>query len=187
VQVVGRVLGQAQHPPVGEQEVHLGWGLGAWCHLELQADAVDDLLLTGVGDVVGGGDEPGPAGRPARAEPDPEGAGGRLRDGDRGVVVAAAQHGRSGIDVLGHGVVEEVFGCVDRDGGVGVDHTEHAAEVVDVGVGVDDRGHRAVATVGAVQGQRRRGDLLADQRVDHDHARSPSTRVMFDMSKPRTW
>jgi hypothetical protein len=51
VQVVGRVLGQAQHPPVGEQEVHLGWGLGARCHLELEADAVDDLLLWPRGDL----------------------------------------------------------------------------------------------------------------------------------------
>jgi hypothetical protein len=67
-------------------------------------------------------------------------------------------------------VLQEVLGRIDRDGGVGLDDPEHAAEVVDVGVGVDDRGHGAAAPVLAVQGQRGRRDLLADQRVDDEHA-----------------
>ena len=45
-----------------------------------------------------------------------------------------------------------------------------AAEVVDVGVRVDDRGDRPVAAVRPVERERGGGGLLRDQRVDHDHA-----------------
>ena len=51
VQVVGGVLGHAQGAVVREEEVHLGRRLGARRHLEDDPDAVDDLLLAGVGDV----------------------------------------------------------------------------------------------------------------------------------------
>ena len=49
-------------------------------------------------------------------------------------------------------------------------HAEHAAEVVDVAVGVDDGDDRPVAAVRAVQRQRRGGGLGGDQRVDDDDA-----------------
>ena len=52
-------------------------------------------------------------------------------------------HRRPGVDVLLHGVLGEVLGRDDRDLArvdVGLArHAEHAAEVVDVAVGVDDR------------------------------------------------
>ena len=50
------------------------------------------------------------------------------------------------------------------------DNPVHPAEMVDVGVGVDHRGHRPVAAVRAVQAEGGRGRLLRDQRVDHDDA-----------------
>ncbi len=43
-----------------------------------------------------------------------------------------------------------------------------AAEVVDVAVGVDQAGDRAIAAVLAVEGEGRGGGLGGDQRVDHD-------------------
>jgi hypothetical protein len=47
--------------------------------------------------------------------------------------------------------------------------------------------HRPVPAVAAVQGQARRRGLGAQQRVDDEDARPPSTIVMFDRSNPRTW
>ena len=47
-------------------------------------------------------------------------------------------------------------------------HTEHAAEVVDVAVGVDDGDDRPVPAMGAVQRQRGRRRLGGDQRIDDD-------------------
>ena len=77
-----------------------------------------------------------------------------------------------GVDVLLHGVLGEALGRDDRDlAGVDVGlrrHAEHAAEMVDVAVGVDDRDDRAVPAVGAIQRQCRRRGLGGDQRVDDD-------------------
>ena len=47
---------------------------------------------------------------------------------------------------------------------------EHAAEMVDVAVGVDHRDDGPVAAVRAVQRQRGRGGLGGDQRIDDDDA-----------------
>ena len=63
-----------------------------------------------------------------------------------------------------------MFGREDRDLGIGIDHAQHPAEVVQVGVGVDDGRYGAVAPVLAVQRECRRCDLLGDQRVDDDDA-----------------
>ena len=79
VQVVGGVLGHAQRSLVGEVEVHLRRGLGARRHLEEDADPVEDFLLAGAGDVEGRRDQARRAGRRARAQPDPHGAGRALR------------------------------------------------------------------------------------------------------------
>ena len=70
---------------------------------------------------------------------------------------------------------------------LGRDDAPGAAEVVDVAVGVDQAGDRALAAVLAVEGQRRGGGLGGDQRVDHDDPSSPSTTCMFERSKPRSW
>ena len=51
---------------------------------------------------------------------------------------------------------------------LGRDDAAGAAEVVDVAVGVDQAGDGTVATLLAVEGERRGGGLGRDQRVDHD-------------------
>ena len=85
------------------------------------------------------------------------------------------RHRRTGIDVLLHGMRGETFRRQHRDR-AGVDvrlrgHAQHAAEMVDVAVGVDHRDDGAVAAaVGSVQVQRRGGYLGGDQRVDDDDA-----------------
>jgi hypothetical protein len=84
------------------------------------------------------------------------------------------RHGRTGVHVLLHGMLGEALGrdhdhlaCVD----VGlVGHAEHAAEVVDVAVGVDNGADGPISPVRPVHGQRRRCGLGGDQRVDHDDA-----------------
>ena len=169
MQVVGDVLGQAERPLVGEVEVHLRRRLGARRDLEDDPHPVERLLLTGPGDVEGGRDQPGRAHRGAGAEPDPDHAGRADRQVHAGVVRAAAEHRAAGVDVLGDRVVEETLRGDDRHRRAGVHHAEHAAEVVDVRMGVDHRGDRPVATVLAVERQAGRGDLGRDRRVDDDH------------------
>ena len=51
-----------------------------------------------------------------------------------------------------------------------VDHALHAAEMIDVRMRVDHRRHRPVATMGAVERQRRARSFDAGQRVDDDDA-----------------
>ena len=150
VQVVGGVLGHAQRPLVREPEIHLGRAFGAGRELEDNADPVQDLLLAGAGDVAGRRDQAGSAGRSARAQPDPQRAGRAPGQADSGVVVAAAQHRDPGVDVLRHRVLQEMLGREDRDIGAGLDHAQHPAEVVQVGVGVDDGSDGTVAAVLAV-------------------------------------
>ena len=65
-------------------------------------------------------------------------------------------------------MVEEVLRGDDRHVGAGVHHPEHAAEVVEVRMGVDHRGDRPVAAVLAVQRQPGRGHLGRNQRIDDD-------------------
>ncbi len=66
-------------------------------------------------------------------------------------------------------MLEKVFGRDDRHRRVGVDDAEPTAEVVDVGVGVDDRAHRTVTTMLAIEGEGGRRTLRRDQRIDDHH------------------
>ena len=50
------------------------------------------------------------------------------------------------------------------------DHAAHAAEMIDVGVGVDHGRHRLPAAMRAVELERGGGDLGRDQRIDDDEA-----------------
>ena len=180
VQVVGGVLGHAQRPLVREIEVHLRRALGAGRELEDDADPVQDLLLPGAGDGAGRRDQAGRAGRPARAQPDPQRAGRALGQADSGVVVAAAQHRRPR---RRRSPTPRAPGNAPARGsgpGTGIDHAQHPAEVIQVGVRVDHGRNGTVAPVSAVQGDRRGRDLRRDQRVDHDDA-----MVAFDQRHVR--
>ena len=106
-------------------------------------------------------------------------------------VAGAAQHRRAGEDILGHGVLHEPLGSdhldlAGRDLFLG-DDALHPAEVVDMGVGVDHRPHRPVAAVLAV----RREPAAAVSALISGSITitpvSPSTTVMIDRSKPRSW
>ena len=151
-----------------------------------------DLLLAGLGDVDRRRDQRHGAGGGRLPEPGVDLAR-RPRLEQRAVHVAgAAPHRRAGEDVLADRVLEEARRGDDRDR-AGLDlllaeDARGAAEVVDVAVGVDQPGDRALAAVLAVESQRRGGGLARDQRVDDDDpARSPSITCMFERSKPRTW
>jgi len=82
------------------------------------------------------------------------------------VVAASAEHRRSGVDVLGDSVFQEPLGRQDRHR-FGDDRF-HAAEMVDMGMGVDHPGHRSLAAMVPVEPQRGGRGFLGDQRVDHD-------------------
>ncbi len=174
VQVVGGVLGHAQRREVGEVEVHLGRGLGARRHLELDGDPVDDLDLAGVGDVHGGGDQRDRPRRGQLAESAPDVARRPWLEDPAVHVERPTGHRGARVDVLAHRVLQEADRGEDRhvagrDLGVGGDPLD-PAEVVDVAVGVDDRLHRPFAPVLPVERQRGRRRLRRDERVDEDDA-----------------
>ena len=174
VQGVRGVLRHAQRLEVREVEVHLGRRLGPGGHLEDDAHPVDDLLLAGRGDLERRRDQGHRTGRGGLAEPGAD-LPARSTVQRRAVHVAgAAAHRRTGVDVLGDGVLDEA-GRGDHDDGAGVDlllggDALDAAEVVDVGVGVDHRGDRPVAAVLPVERQRGGRGLRRDERVDDDHS-----------------
>ena len=174
VEVVGGVLGHAEGGEVREVEVHLRRRLGAGGELELDGDPLQDLDLTGVGDVEGGGDERDGPRRRELAQPAADVARRAGLEGPAVHVHGPAGHGGAGVDVLGDGVAEEALGgehdhVAGGDLGVGGDPL-HAPEVVHVAVGVDHRLDRTVAPVLPVQGEGGGRGLGRDQRVDDDHA-----------------
>ena len=75
-------------------------------------------------------------------------------------------HGRAGVDVLRDSGLHEPVTGDDRDFGL-VDAVD-PAEVVTVGMGVDDGGHRPVPAVRAVEGESGGGTRRGDQGVDDD-------------------
>ena len=174
VQGVGAVLGHAQHPAIREVEVHLRGRLGVGGVLEDDPDAAEGHLLARLGNGVGGRDQ-----RPRRqaqrraqtAVDVPERAG---RQEGAELVRSPPHHDVARDHDLAHDLLEESdrrhdahVAPIDR---VPVGHAENAAEMVDVGVGVDHRGHRPLAqgAVGEVERGRRAGPV--GQRVDHHPA-----------------
>jgi hypothetical protein len=105
-------------------------------------------------------------------------------------VSGTATHRRAGVDVLRHRGLGEALRCDDHDlAGIDVilgSDAEDTAEMVDVAMAVDHGNHRSVTAVLPVEIQRGCRCLGRDQRVDHDHPVSPSTKLTFDRSSPRT-
>jgi len=177
VQGVGRILRHADSPMVWEVEVHLRRRLGARGDLEHDAQPVDPHLLAGAADVDRRRDERRFAGRGRLAQPGADLSGRSLLYRGAVHVTSSASHRGPRKDVLGDGMLHEPLGSHDRDTSsvdIGlVDDALDPAEVVDVGMGVDHSGDRALATVLLVQRERGRGRLLTDQRVDDDHPSVP--------------
>ena len=171
VQVVRRVLGGAERALVREVEVHLRRRLGAGGELEDDPHPVDHFLLAGARDVQGGRDQRDRSGRGGQAEPGADLPG--RAPGQLGAVHVdgAPGHRSARVDVLADRVLQEPGRGDDRDAGALGHHPAHAAEVVTVRVGVDDRRHRPVAAVLTVQAKGRGRALGRDQRVDDDDAR----------------
>ena len=168
----GAVLGHAEDPAVREVEVHLGRCLGFRGELELDPDAVQHELLAGLGDLDGGSHQcRGPGGDPlAQALVHVALLVGRQEHPE--LVGGPATHGGSGDHVLGDRLVQESLRGHDRNlAGLHpgpVDHAQHAAVVVDVGVGVDHGRDRSFAQVFGDQVVGGGGGLGGGQRVD-DH------------------
>ena len=170
---MGGVLGHAQCPERREINVHFRRRLGARGQLELHLHAAQGHALQRLADFERRRDEADSGiGRHALAQSGihlasrPTGQGGAVH------VLGAAFHGRSGQHVFADGMFEEPLGRDDLDFASLdvrlVDHPAHAAEMVDVRVGVDHRGHRLARTVLEVQFEARLGGLHGKQRIDHD-------------------
>ena len=171
MQVVRDIFGQAQCALGREEEIHLRGRLGARSQLEHDPDAVQGLFLPGRVMSRVGAISPTVPVDVARAKTRSPGPPRRSRDSAIAAVVhAAAQHRAPGVHVLRNGVLHEVLRRHDRHVGVRVHNAEHTAEMVEVGVGVDDCGDRLLPAVRPVQGRCRRGTFLRDQRIDDDHA-----------------
>lgn len=155
--------------------MHLGGRLTTGRHLELDLHPVDDMGLTGVGDGDGRHDHRHLPGRGVLAQAAADLPVGAPRQRGAVHVAGAAQHRGAGVDVLGHHMVDEALRGDDGDP-AGVDiglrgDAQHAPEMIDVAVGVDDRGDGALtAAVPAIERQRGGGDLGGDQRIDDDDA-----------------
>ena len=172
VERVGRVLGDAEHPVVGEVEVHLGRRLGPRGELEDETDAVNSLLLAGLRDLDGRRVQRVATDRRRQAEPAADLLARPALEHRPVHVAGATRHRRAREGVLTHRVLEEALRREDRHPpGVDVlgrDHPGDAAKVVDVAVRVHDGGHRPVAAVLAVQREPGGRALDRDQRVDDD-------------------
>ncbi len=178
---VARVLGDEQRRVIGKEEVHLRRRLGARRELEGEADAVDRLLLARLDDVerrVDQGHATDGGGLPQ--------AGGHLaeRPGLEQVaehVAGPPAHRDPGVDVLAHRVLEEAVRRelpARRPESTSSSSTTpaRAAEVVDVGVAVDQPRDRPVAAVAPVERERRRRGLAGDQRIDRRPRPRPPRR-----------
>ena len=99
-------------------------------------------------------------------QPGPDLAGRTFRQCGAVHVDRPAGHGGTGVDVLGDRRLHEAVAGDDRH--LGFVDPVHPTKVVTVGVGVDDRGHRPLAPVLAVEGEGGRSALGRDQRVDDD-------------------
>ena len=174
-----------------EVEVHLARRLGAGRHLELDLDAVDRVRLARRRDLERRHDEPDLAGRRALAEPGTDLALRAAREHRAVHVAGSARHRGAGVDVLGDRVPDEALGGDHRDLAridVGLCRdAEDPAEVVDVAVRVDDRHtgrsprcSRYSASAAAAVSVEMSGSITITPV-------SPSTKVMFERSSPRTW
>ena len=160
MQVVSGVLGHAQSPEAREIEMHFGGSLGPGCHLEFDLHTVDGVLFTGRSDVDGRDDDRYLTSGRGLAESAAHLVRGSA--GQQGAVHVRRppRHCRTGVDVFLHRMFDESFGCQHRDrAAVHVrlrGDAQHAAEMVDVAVGVYHRDHGALAApVRSIQMQRR--------------------------------
>ncbi len=172
VQVVGGVLGHTQCAVLRKIEVHLGGGLGARCHLELDLDTVDRVCLTGFADIDRRHDQGDLTRRADLAQPAAHLA---LRTAVQRSAVhigGPPRHRGARVDVLLHGVLREVLRrkyCDAARVDIGLRrHAEHAAEMIDVTVGIDNCADCAIPAMGAIQLQRGGCCLGGDQRIDDD-------------------
>ena len=172
MQIVGGILGHAQRPELRKVEVHFGRRLSPGCHLKLNLDTINDVHLTGGGDVQGRHDDRDLAGRGVLPESAPDLAARAPVEQGSVHIGSPPGHRRARVDVLLHGMCDEAFRRQYRDrAGVHIGlgrHAQHAAEVIDVTVGVDHRDDRPVTAVGAVQRQGGGRGFGADQWIDHD-------------------
>jgi hypothetical protein len=171
VQVAGAVLGDAERALGRKVEVHLRRRLGVGRQLEHDLHAVDDVTLTGPGDADRRGHQRHRAARHRLPQPAIDMAL-RVDRQQRAVHIGRAPaHDVAAQHVLAHRVAQEALGRVDgRQCAFGGEHAPHAAIMVDMAMGVDDRGDRPVPEVLAIEGERGGRRLGAGQRIDNDDA-----------------
>ena len=134
--------------------MHFSGRFGARCHLKFDLDAVDGVSFTGALDVDGRHDQRYLALRRTLAQTTTDVSARTSLQQAAVHVGGAPRHGGAGIDVLLHGMLGEPLGC--QHGhlarihlGLGSD-AEHAPEMVDVAVRIDDRDNRPITPLAAI-------------------------------------
>ena len=166
VQVAGGVFGHAEGSPVRKMEVHLGRTLGPRGELKDDPHPVEHLFLASAGDVDGRRHQSDRSGRCRHPESAADLSGRTLLQGYAVHEHGPAAHGDPGVHIFGDRRLHESVRGEDRYRAV--EYTVHPAEVVNVGVGIDHRRHRPVASVGPVQGQSGSSGLRRNERIDDD-------------------
>ena len=170
----GNVLRRPEHALFGEPGVHFGGSFGARRILEDDAHAVDQVFLEVFFDDRGWRDQARRARRKSLADGRVDLAERARRNGAPVLHQRPARHRRPGVNVLGNGFPHEAQGSDDlnfaRIDLVFRDNSEHAAEMIDMGVGIDHRPDRQLAQRFVGEGQRRRRGLGGKQHVEQDPA-----------------
>ena len=104
MQIVGGILGHAQRPELRKVEVHFGRRLGPGCHLKLDLDTINDVHLTGGGDVEGRHDDRDLAGRGVLPKSAPDLAARAPVEQGAVHIRSPPGHRRTRVDVLLHGM-----------------------------------------------------------------------------------
>ena len=115
-------------------------------------------------------------------------AGGIVRQAGAKHIDSAAQHGGAGDDIFRHGVFKEAFGRDDlhlAGRHIGrVHHAQHAAEMIDMAVGVDDRDHRPLAQFVSDQRHCGLGGFGTGERINDDPAGGTADHGHVGQIKP---
>ena len=147
VQVVGGVLRHAQRPALREVEISSRPGTRYLASSGPHRTPSISLLLAGVGYLQGRGTRPTDPVDVVAPRPAPTCPVGLLRQCAPVHVDGPAGHRRPRIDVLRHGGLHEAVAGATIGTSVPLVDPVDAAEVVPVGMGVDDRRHRTIAPV----------------------------------------
>ena len=185
MQCAGAVFRYPKGIELRQPGIHFCGSLGTGRQLKFQLYTVNGEGFTRLRNLVSGGDKADGSGRLADANAHSQLSGDAGLQQDAVLVVGAAGHGLAGVDIFRHGVLGKAFGYDDGDLPAGklllngqvfvssiiIGHdTLDTAVVVHVGVGNNDRFHRALAQIFLHQLHGGLSAFHTHQGIEHDPA-----------------